>query len=57
MPEQPGARPTERMMTMTACHPKFSAGERYVVFASSCAPIPAPSGLPAGALPVPGKEA
>ena len=25
-------KPTEAMMTMTACHPKFSARERYVVF-------------------------
>jgi sortase A len=32
VPEQPGATPTKRMMTMTACHPMFSARERYVVF-------------------------
>jgi sortase A len=32
VPEHPGQKPTERMMTMTACHPKFSARERYVVF-------------------------
>lgn len=30
-PEHPGRRPTERLMTMTACHPLFSARERYVV--------------------------
>lgn len=32
VPERPGAKPTARMMTMTACHPEFSARERYVVF-------------------------
>ncbi|WP_426564315.1 class E sortase [Angustibacter sp. McL0619] len=32
VPEHPGQKPTERMMTMTACHPKFSARQRYVVF-------------------------
>ena len=32
VPTHPGQKPTERMMTMTACHPEFSARERYVVF-------------------------
>jgi sortase A len=32
VPEHPGQKPTQRLMTMTACHPKFSARERYVVF-------------------------
>lgn len=32
VPERPGVRPTARMMTMTACHPEFSARLRYVVF-------------------------
>jgi sortase A len=32
VPRRPGQKPTKRMMTMTACHPKFSARERYVVF-------------------------
>jgi sortase A len=32
VPEQPGKKPTKRMMTMTACHPQFSARERYVVY-------------------------
>jgi sortase A len=32
VPQQPGKKPTKRMMTMTACHPQFSARERYVVF-------------------------
>ena len=33
VPEQPDAVPTERLMTMTACHPMFSARQRYVVYA------------------------
>lgn len=33
VPEQPDAVPTERLLTMTACHPKYSARERYVVYA------------------------
>ncbi len=32
VPERPGVAPTARMLTMTACHPRFSARERYVVF-------------------------
>jgi sortase A len=33
VPGEPGAEPTERMLTLTACHPLFSARERYVVHA------------------------
>jgi sortase A len=32
VPQHEGAEPTRRMMTMTACHPMYSARERYVVF-------------------------
>ncbi len=32
VPQRPGEKPTRRMMTMTACHPEFSARQRYVVF-------------------------
>ena len=32
VPTRPGVVPTQRMMTMTACHPQFSARQRYVVF-------------------------
>lgn len=32
VPNRPGVVPTQPMMTMTACHPKFSARQRYVVF-------------------------
>ncbi|MGP9695240.1 class E sortase [Brachybacterium sp. AOP25-B2-12] len=32
-PADPTAQPTERTMTMTACHPLYSARERYIVHA------------------------
>ncbi|MGP5384665.1 class E sortase [Brachybacterium tyrofermentans] len=32
-PGEPGAEPTEQMMTLTACHPMYSARERYIVHA------------------------
>ncbi|MGF1645672.1 MAG: class E sortase [Kineosporiaceae bacterium] len=31
VPGEPGAVPIERMITMTSCHPRYSARERYVV--------------------------
>jgi sortase A len=31
VPGEPGAVPTERMITMTSCHPRYSARQRYVV--------------------------
>jgi sortase A len=33
VPQQVGQRSTRRLLTMTACHPKYSARQRYVVFA------------------------
>ncbi|MFP5347608.1 MAG: class E sortase, partial [Actinomycetes bacterium] len=33
VPEEPDAEPTERLLTMTACHPMYSARERFVVHA------------------------
>lgn len=44
VPEKPGAVPTMRMMTMTACHPKFSARQRYVVFSRLAQTIPKAGG-------------
>ena len=32
VPQHPGQKPTSSWMTMTACHPEFSARERYVEF-------------------------
>ena len=31
VPGQPGGTPTEALLTMTSCHPKYSATERFVV--------------------------
>lgn len=31
VPGHPGQQPTERLITLTACHPMYSAAERYVV--------------------------
>lgn len=33
VPGEPGAEPTERMLTLTACHPQYSAAQRYIVHA------------------------
>lgn len=32
-PGQPGVEPTQQMLTLTACHPMYSARERYIVHA------------------------
>jgi len=53
VPQRPGVRPTQAWMTMTACHPKFSAAQRYVVFARLVKIIPRASGLPAPFMAVP----
>ncbi len=31
MPDQPGVEPDDRYITLTTCHPKFSAAERWIV--------------------------
>ena len=33
VPHKPGAKPTKRMLTLNACHPLYSAAERYIVYA------------------------
>lgn len=53
VPQRPGARPDQAWMTMTACHPRFSASQRYVVFAELVKRIPRASGLPASYLAAP----
>ncbi len=57
VPEKPRARPNAAYLTLTACHPKYSAAQRYVVFAKLVRTYPRAGGLPAGALQVPGKKA
>ncbi len=32
VPDNPGATPSERLMTMTTCHPKFTASHRMIVY-------------------------
>jgi len=44
VPERPGATPTQRLMTMTACHPEFSARLRYVVYSQLAQTIPKTGG-------------
>ncbi|MDQ1709360.1 MAG: sortase [Frankiaceae bacterium] len=34
VPGDPGAEPVEALMTMTTCHPKFSARQRYIVYSA-----------------------
>jgi sortase A len=53
VPEDPAAKPTGRWLTMTACHPKYSAAQRYVVFAELSTTYPRAEGLPAGTLATP----
>ena len=50
VPQHPGVRPTQRWMTLTACHPKYSASQRYIVFARLVRTIPRAEGLPASYL-------
>ncbi len=52
VPQRPGVPPTERWLTLTACHPKYSAAQRYVVFARLVGTYPHGQGLPAGTLSV-----
>jgi sortase A len=53
VPQQPGGKPTAAWLTMTSCHPKFSATQRYVIFARLVRVIPRADGLPASLMAVP----
>jgi sortase A len=44
VPNHPGQKPTQAWLTMTACHPEFSARERYVVFSQLDQVIPKAKG-------------
>lgn len=50
VPDRPGAVPTGRWLTMTSCHPKFSAAHRWVVHAELDQTYPRAGGLPAAVL-------
>lgn len=54
VPGEKGAAPTEAMLTLTACHPKFSAAQRYVVHAALRESFTRAEGLPASILAAPG---
>ncbi len=40
VPDHPGAAPTEKLMTMTTCHPKFTANQRMIVFSALARVVP-----------------
>ncbi|MDQ0425304.1 MULTISPECIES: class E sortase [Cellulomonas] len=47
VPNEPGVEPTERYITLTTCHPMFSARERYIVHGVLDYWAPTSSGTPA----------
>ncbi|HQD97978.1 MAG TPA: class E sortase [Propionicimonas sp.] len=55
VPDQPDAKATKPTLTMTSCHPEFSAKERYVVHAVLEKTYDHDQGYPASLLEVPGK--
>lgn len=57
VPDRPGAKPTRAWLTMTACHPKYSAAHRYVVVAELVHSYPHDPGLPKGTLSLPERGA
>lgn len=46
VPGDPQAEPSERLMTLTACHPMYSARERYIVHAELDTWLPRDAGPP-----------
>ena len=46
VPNEPGAVPTEAQMTLTTCHPMFSARERFIVHATLDYWLPVADGTP-----------
>ena len=55
VPNEPGAAPNGRYLTLTTCHPKYSAAKRYVVHAEMAYWMTSISGPPAELIP-PGAE-
>jgi sortase A len=47
VPGDPGATPTERLITLTTCHPMFSARERFIVHGTLDYWAPVADGTPA----------
>jgi sortase A len=46
-PQDPGAAPTRRLLTLTSCHPRYGDAERYIVHAALASWRPARTGPPA----------
>jgi len=55
VPGRPAQAATTASLTMTSCHPEFSARQRYVVFGALRRTIPRADGLPASYLATPTK--
>ncbi len=55
VPNQPGAEPNGRYLTLTTCHPKYSAAQRYIVHGEMAYWMPSISGTPVELIP-PGEE-
>ena len=53
VPGQPGAKADGAWLTMTACHPKYSAAQRYVVVSKLVHTYTRAQGMPAGTLTAP----
>jgi len=47
VPGEPAARPTRRLLTLTTCHPRYSARQRLIVYAELRASSPVTAGPPA----------
>lgn len=47
VPQSPSTQPTDRLLTMTSCNPKFSAAERIIGYAALESWQPASAGAPA----------
>ena len=41
VPNHPGEQPHERLMTMTTCHPKFTASHRMIIYSVFRSKVPA----------------
>ncbi len=52
VPDHPGVSPTEALMTMTTCHPKFTAAQRMIVHAMLVGQLPKKAGEKAMPAPV-----
>lgn len=46
VPDQPDAQPTQRLLTMTTCHPEYGNSERYIVHLELDHWVPHDAGIP-----------